>query len=140
MSVDGAGALGNVRPLQPARVVLTGRDKRFVKVAGFLLARRGFQVSHVASESELTQLADQGAVDVVVLDATWSLSSSLRTAAALSALHPHVQILLATEANASRLESAYRQIDKWRGLGTLADEVAFAQLGLNMDRTQPEAG
>jgi CheY-like chemotaxis protein len=131
--------LANVRALQPARVVLTGRDKRFVKVASFLLARRGFDVSHVASEADLMQLADKQPVDVVVLDASTSPSSSLRTAAAICAVHPHVRILLATDRNGSQFGSTYPQIDKWRGLGTLPDEVTRAQLGLDGEVTPLEA-
>ena len=131
--------LANVRALQPARVLLTGRDKRFIKLASFLLARRGFQVRHAASDAELMRLADENSVDVVVLDASVSPSASLRAAAALSAVHPHLQILLATERNAPHLGSTYTQIDKWRGLEALPDEVARAQLGLTDESTTLEA-
>ena len=34
----------NVRPLRPLRVLVAARDARFNRVAGFLLARRGFDV------------------------------------------------------------------------------------------------
>jgi CheY-like chemotaxis protein len=129
---------GNVRALQPPRVVVTGRDKRFVKVASFLLARRGFQVSHVESEKELMQLADKESIDVVVLDASMSPSSSLRTAVALSAVHPHVRILLATDRNGPQFGSTYAQVDKWRGLGSLPEEVERVHLGLS-EPTQLEA-
>jgi ActR/RegA family two-component response regulator len=137
--VDGDSGATNVRALQPAHVVLAGRDKRFVKIASFLLARRGFHVSHAPTEVELMQLADKTRVNVVVLDASASLSSSLRTAAALSAVHPHLRILLATERNTDGLAATYTQIDKWRGLGALPDEVARAHLGLPADATSLEA-
>jgi CheY-like chemotaxis protein len=130
--------LGNVRALHPPRVVLAGRDKRFVKVASFLLARHGFRVSHAASEADLMELADKELVDVVILDASVSSSSSLRTAVALSAVHPHLRILLATDRIASPLGSTYPQVDKWRGLQALPEDVERAHLGL-MDSTQLEA-
>jgi CheY-like chemotaxis protein len=130
--------LANVRALQPARVVLTGRDKRFVKVALFLLARHGFRVSHAASEAELMEVADKHLVDVVILDASVSPSSSLRTAVALSAMHPRIRILLATDRNGSRLGSTFTQVDKWRGLQELPDDVERAFLGLP-DPTELEA-
>ncbi len=139
-SLDDGSGLGNVRALQPARVVIAGRDKRFVKVASFLLARRGFQVSHAESDAELMQLADKQSIDVVVLDASTSLSASLRTAAALSAVHPNLRILVATERqSASEVGSTYKQIDKWRNLGALPDEVARAQLGLTVEPTPLQA-
>jgi CheY-like chemotaxis protein len=131
--VDHAADLGNVRPLQPARVLLSGRDKRFIKVASFLLARRGFEVNHAPSDKELMQLADQNSVDVVVLDASMSFSAALRTAAALSAVHPHLRVILATDRVTSDVHSTYQRIDKWRGLGALPDEVARAQLGLHAE-------
>ena len=135
---DGA-ALGNVRALQPARVALTGRDKRFIKVASFLLARRGFDVSHATDDAELMKLADKQSIDVVVLDASMSLSASLRTAAALSAVYPNVRIILATERSSDDLTSTYKRIDKWRGLSGLPDEVVRAQLGLDIKSTPLQA-
>jgi CheY-like chemotaxis protein len=131
--------LGNVRALQPARVTVSSRDKRFAKVAAFLLARRGFEVRHVETDRELMSLADKESIDVVVLDASMSLSAALRTAAALSAIHPHLQVILATERGTSEIEPTYKRIDKWRGLGTLPDEVARAQLGLAAEPTTLQA-
>jgi ActR/RegA family two-component response regulator len=128
-----ADGLGNVRALQPARVILAGRDKRFIKMAAFLLARRGYQVSQAATDNELMSLADNQSIDVVVLDASMSLSSSLRTAAALTAVHPHLRVILATDRSTSAVESTYTRIDKWRGLGALPDEVARVQLGLGAE-------
>lgn len=125
-----ARPVDNVHALQPARVVVSGRDKRFVRVASFLLARRGFDVSHATNHDDLLDLTDKQTVDVVVLDATFSLSSSLRTAAALTALHPNLRILLATDRYTSRAGEQYTQIEKWRGLDALPDEVTRAQLGL----------
>jgi len=131
--------VGNVRALQPARVALAARDKRFLKVASFLLARRGYRVSQAPTDAELMRLADKQPFDVVVLDASTSLSSSLRTAAALSAVHPNVHILLATEHSAVAADTTYQQFDKWRDLGALPDEVARAQLGLGVDSSPAQA-
>ena len=125
-----AEPVDNVRPLQPARVLVSGRDKRFLKVASFLLARRGFEVTHAATADELMELTDKEPFDVVVLDASSSLTASLRTAAALTALHPNVRILFATDRYSDRVAPPYAQIDKWRGLDALPDEVSRAQLGL----------
>jgi CheY-like chemotaxis protein len=139
MTGDAAAGFGNVRALQPARVAITGRDKRFIKVASFLLARRGFEVSHASSDTQLMELADRGAIDVVVLDASVSLSASLRTAAALSAVYPNLHIILATERRGSELHSTYREVDKWRGLGVLPDEIVRAHLGLDVESTPLQA-
>jgi CheY-like chemotaxis protein len=137
--VEPVTGLGNVRALQPARVALTGRDKRFIKVASFLLARRGFEVSHATSDTQLMELADNNAIDVVVLDASVSLSASLRTAAAISAVYPNVRVILATEHRSSELHSTYPRVDKWRGLGVLPDEIVRAHLGLDVESTPLQA-
>jgi CheY-like chemotaxis protein len=138
--VDAATGLGNVRALQRARVALTGRDKRFIKVASFLLARRGFEVSHAETDSDLMELLDKHAIDVVVLDASVSLSASLRTAAALSAVYPNLRLILATEhRDAGDGVSTYTRVDKWRGLGVLPDEIVRAYLGLDIESTPLEA-
>ena len=130
-----AKPVDNVRALQPARVVVSGRDKRFVRVATFLLARRGFDVSHATNHDELLDLMEKQTVDVVILDATFSLSSSLRTAAALTALHPHLRILFATDRFTTRVGEPYTQIEKWRDLDALPEEVTRVQLGLPVNPT-----
>ena len=112
---------------------------RFIKVASFLLARRGFGVSHAPSDSELMRIADEQTVDVVVLDASRSFTSALRTAAALSAAHPHLRVILATDRSTSDVHSTYQWIEKWRGLDALPDEIARAQLGLDLEPPPPAA-
>src|SRR5438477_11382087 len=106
----------NVRPIQPARVALSGHDKRFLKVASFLLARRGFDVSEAATAAKLMKLVETARFDVVVIDGSQSLSAAATTAAALSALHPRIRILLAVENGAPGWRAGHRMIQKWRGL------------------------
>ena len=78
----------NVRAIHPPRVALSGHDKRFIKVASFLLARRGFEVSQAATPASLMKLVENARFDVVVIDGSQSLSAAATTAAALSALYP----------------------------------------------------
>src|SRR5437764_13723354 len=117
-----AADLGNVRPLQPARVLLTGRDMHFIKVASFLLARRGFGVSHAPSDRELMRIADEQTVDVVVLDASRSFTSALRTAAALSAAAPHLRVILATDRRTPDAHSTTQSIAESRVRAARPDE------------------
>src|SRR5260221_4606702 len=46
-------ALANVRPLRPIRVLLAGRDPRYLRVMGFLLARRGYETHRSTADSVL---------------------------------------------------------------------------------------
>ena len=71
--------LTNVHRLQPLRVLLAGRDRRFLRVTAFLLSRRGYEVTEVPlNESVLA--ADRFHADVVLLDAGMSRAEAARLA------------------------------------------------------------
>ncbi len=131
---------GNIRRIHPARVVLSGHDKRFLRVASFLLARRGFHVSAAPTNGELMGLLERTPVDVVVIDGSNSLSTAATTAAALCALHPAVRVLIATENGNPGWRGGHRVIEKWRGFEDLADEVERAHVALDNDTTSLEPG
>jgi uncharacterized protein len=77
------------------RVAIGTRDRRFGRVAGFLLSRNGFLVDGGNDPAGLSELVGRGAVDVVLLDAGESLAGAARTARAFEALAPDVGIVLA---------------------------------------------
>jgi uncharacterized membrane protein (UPF0127 family) len=77
------------------RVAIGTRDRRFGRVAGFLLTRNGFIVDDSNDPAGLTALLGRGAVDVVLLDAGESLAGAARTARAFEALAPDVGVVLA---------------------------------------------
>ena len=77
------------------RVAIGTRDRRFGRVAGFLLSRNGFVVDDSNDPAALAELLGRGAVDVVLLDAGDSLASAARTARAFEALAPDVGVVLA---------------------------------------------
>ena len=52
----------------PPHVVLASRDRRFLKVAGFLLAREGAVVSTVRSIGDLPDLVRDADPDLLILD------------------------------------------------------------------------
>ena len=121
--------IGNVRPLRPLRVVVAGADPRFARVAGFLLARRGFEVELRRLSNVLDFLSEKGA-DIVILDATDSLSEAMRSIAAIEASHPHVTaILVADEVGESRY-GTYQILPKWTSLETLILNLEAMHLGL----------
>ena len=121
--------IGNVRPLRPLRVVVAGADPRFARVAGFLLARRGFEVEFRRPSNVLDFLSEKGP-DIVILDATDSLSEAMRSIAAIEASHPHVTaILVADEVGESRY-GTYQILPKWTSLETLILNLEAMHLGL----------
>ena len=63
----------NVFPLRPLRVLVAARDARFNRVAGFLLARRGFDVEILHRPSAVLDTVSRTGIDVVIVDASDSV-------------------------------------------------------------------
>ena len=76
------------------RVAVSTPDRRFSRVASFLLSRDGFSVEAQRDSERPTELAKAGDVDVVLLDASDSLVSAARTARTIKALAPGVGLVL----------------------------------------------
>jgi PleD family two-component response regulator len=108
----------NVRSLRPLRVLVAARDARFGRVAGFLLARRGFDVEILHRPSKVLDAVSRTGVDVVIVDASDSVSEAARTVAALEALHP-----------ADADGAALRILPKWTSLETLVLNLEATHLG-----------
>ena len=72
----------NVRSLRPLRVLVAARDERFNRVAGFLLARRGFDVEILRRPSAVLDTVSPTGIDVVIVDASDSVSDAARAVAA----------------------------------------------------------
>ena len=121
---------GNVRVLHTPRVLLATQDSRFARVAGFLLARAGYDVEASRRPDEVVDEVGRLGPAVVVLEAGESLARSARMAAAVEALYPAVRVLLVTEDERAMEQSGLRVYGKWAGLERLTEEVGRAVLGL----------
>jgi CheY-like chemotaxis protein len=98
--------------LSPIRVLLAAGDRRFRALAATLLSRRGYAVSVCARTCDLVEVARREAADVVVLDASASLTVAARDAARLSALEPPVGIV-AVSGDAHPGLAALPVVSKW---------------------------
>jgi CheY-like chemotaxis protein len=121
--------LSNVRPIHPLRVLLVGRDKRYLRVTSFLLARQGFEVESGAKPDKALDLVDRHHPSVVVLEAESSLAACARTAATLKALYPRIGVVVVTNDGARRT-TGLRTVAKWSPIERLIDEVELAYIGL----------
>src|SRR5919197_6424120 len=65
------------------RVVLGSSDRRFLRVASFLLGRNGFAVSGATRFADVMDVVERGRADVVVLDTSGPERWTVRAAAAL---------------------------------------------------------
>lgn len=113
---------GNVRALHQIRLLLVGRDPLFVKVVGFLFTRHGFAVATTRKPGEALELVARHRANVVILDASESLASAARLAAAIEALHPSVGFVAVAADGASTRMANFRVFAKW-DFALLVEEV-----------------
>lgn len=113
-------------PREAMRVLVIAPDRGFREVASLLLTRRGCSVSVSASASMLAERVARAHTEVVVIDATASLSAAARTVAAAEALIPRVGVVVvgdATETEPLKL----RIVEKWGSFDALFEAVADAR-------------
>jgi CheY-like chemotaxis protein len=116
----------DVRRLQPLRVVLSGGDRRFVRVTSFLLGRRGYDVVN-ATPAETVKAAERHRADVVVIETSDSRLSAARKVAALYALSTTPGVLVVVDDSDDRWESL-PTIRKWTPLDELVHEIEAASM------------
>src|SRR4030095_9074191 len=103
---------------------------RFNRVAGFLLARRGFDVETLQRPSAILDMVARTGVDVVILDASDSVSETARAVAALDALYPHIPAIVVADEPAEADGGTFRILAKWTSLETLVANLEAMHLGL----------
>jgi len=123
---EGAGE-AKVHRLQPLRVLLSSRDRRFVRVTSFLLSRKGYTVAE-AAPAEAVDAAARHRADVVLLEDGESRASAAKYAAALAALASRPGVLVVTEERARHSWPGMRTVEKWAPLEALVHEIEAASL------------
>lgn len=126
MGLPNPPPLANVHRLQPLRVLLAGRDRRFLRVTAFLLSRRGYEVAE-GPLNESVLAADRFHADVVLLDAGMSRAEAARLANQLGALGCPPAVLVVT-ANGHNGSAGLRVVEKWEPIDDLVKEIEAASL------------
>ena len=119
-STGGAGADG------APRVLLVASDRRFRAVASALLARRGYAVAIGDGKQDVAELASRQHSDVVVIDASASLTAAAHEAGKLSNLRPAVGVVAVGNEPQSGL-AALPVIPKWNSFETLFAAIEQAR-------------
>jgi DNA-binding NtrC family response regulator len=131
--MENAGVnLDNVRALRRLRVLVATRDRRFLRVAGFLLARGEFDVESTARPRDLLQVLERQPSDIVILDGSESLAEAARCVAAAEALHPHVTVLVVSDDGAAASTVNLRVFDKWKSFEQLVVGLRELHFGRTM--------
>jgi len=115
--------LESVEPERRIRVVLAARDRRFLRVTSFLLARDGFLVDSTRKLEDLPEIVQRHRPDVVILDGMDSLTMTARAIAGLEALPYSVAVLVVAEAPEASSPRSVRLLHKWTSFDRLVHEV-----------------
>jgi len=116
----------NVRRLQPLRILLCGRDRRFVRVTSFLLSRRGYEVSQ-AGAADLVDASERHRSDVVVFEPSESKVAAAQTISALQTSKASPALLLIVDGDEGRW-NGLPTVDKWTPIDELVTEIETAAL------------
>jgi CheY-like chemotaxis protein len=116
----------SVLRLHRIRVLLVGTDRRFLRVAGALLASEGHLVNSSERPSDLIELVHQLGTDVAVIDASRSLPEAVRAAASLRALPAPVAAVLVADGDRLAHLGAMELVRKWGSFDELSSRVQEA--------------
>lgn len=87
-------SLGNGSEAKALRIVVSTRDRRFRRVAEFLLTRQGMRAEFERDTDAAVELAERTRPDVVLLDGSRSLASAARGLNRLSVLDPSIRVVV----------------------------------------------
>jgi len=128
-----------VRRLQPLRVLLSGRDRRFLRVTSFLLSQRGYDVYDTSPRKTL-ETAERARADVVLLETDSSRAMAARKIAALQALAVAPSVLVVVEGDDDEQErwQGLPAVRKWTPIEILVEQIEAAALARPTPLTESE--
>jgi uncharacterized protein len=122
----GDAANGGEAGRPTVRVLLASRDGRFVRLAEFLLDRRGLEVRSTRRTRALADLVAEVRPDVLVLDVSDSPSAAARAIAVIEARHPEISVIVVASDGSVNGAGALHALPKWEAAERLADEIETA--------------
>jgi hypothetical protein len=114
-----------VHRLQPIRVVLSGRDRRYLRVTSFLLTQRGHDVLETTPRQTL-EAVNRHRPEVVLLESNDSRGVAARKVAALQALAAAPSVLVVIEDREDERWQGLPTVQKWLPIDELAQEIESA--------------
>jgi CheY-like chemotaxis protein len=129
-----------LRRLQPLRVLLSGSDRRFLRVTSFLLAQRGYDVQETSPRKTL-EAAERHRSDVVLLETNGSRVMAARKVAALQALPIPPSVLVVFDDESEEAKDRWQglsAVTKWTPMETLLEQIEAAALARPRPLTDTE--
>jgi hypothetical protein len=122
--------LANVRPLRPIRVLLAGREVRYLRALAFLFERRGYETHLSLRPASFFDDAEAFNPEVVVLVEGDSFGDAVGQAAALIASSRRVSVVVSTSRPDAPGAERLRFVPKWGSFPELAAAVERAWVSL----------
>ena len=111
--------------LRPLRVLLAGRDRRFLRVTSFLLSQRGYDVVETSSKKTL-QVVERHKSDVILLETNDTRGVAARMVAALETLPTAPSVLVVFEDDEDDRWQGFKAVKKWTPIDELVQEIETA--------------
>ena len=123
-------ALANVRPMRPVRVLVAGRDPRYVRAMAFLFGRRGYDARSGLTANGLFADVEEHEPQVVILVEADSFGDTVGLAVQILGLSDTVAVIVATTRHDAPPSNRLRFVDKWASFDVIAEAVerAWAEL------------
>jgi hypothetical protein len=125
-----AEPLAKVRPLRPIRVLLAGREVRYLRAMAFLFGRRGYDTQLSLRPAMLFDDVGSFRPDVAVLVEDDSFAAAVGRAMALIGRNERVHVVLSTSRAGAPDSTQVRFVPKWGTFAELAAAVEAAWLAL----------
>jgi CheY-like chemotaxis protein len=111
--------------LRPLRVLLAGRDRRFLRVTSFLLSQRGYDVVETSSKKTLQEV-ERHKSDVILLETNDTRGVAARMVAALETLPTAPSVLVVFEDDEDDRWQGFKAVKKWTPIDQLVQEIETA--------------
>jgi len=111
--------------LRPLRVLLAGRDRRYLRVTSFLLSQRGYDVVETSSKKTL-QAVERHKSDVILLETNDTRGVAARMVAALETLPTAPSVLVVFEDDEDDRWQGFKAVKKWTPIDQLVQEIETA--------------
>ena len=111
--------------LEIPRVLLVGRDRRYLIDAAERLRRDGFHVATTCRPTEIADLVNRLDLNIAVVDGSHYLEGTIRSLAAIEEIPTPVAVLTVAEDHLISPLSL-DVLPKWRSLAQLAEHVRLA--------------
>jgi len=126
-----------VHRLHPLRVLVSGRDRRFVRVTSFLLSQRGYDVAQTSPKKTL-ETVQRHRSDVVLLETSNVRVIVARQVAALQTLPVAPSVLVVFEGDEKDSWQGLSTVRKWTPIDTLVEQIEAAALARPAPLTESE--